>query len=68
MTGTVDVTVFNPAPGGGVSNVLPVAIVQSQKHVYLPVIVRNYPAIPAAPLARVMNWLQRAALEYLFRF
>ncbi len=67
ITGTVPVTVFNPAPGGGPSNTLMVAIEQPKKLIYLPLIVRNYPtstALPIAQFKQVLRWMPPTILVY----
>jgi len=47
--GTASVTVFNPAPGGGLSNALSFSV-GAPKRVYLPLVLRDYPPIPAVPV------------------
>jgi serine protease len=47
--GTAYVTVFNPAPGGGPSNVVSF-LIGTPKRVYLPLVVKNYLPSPAAPV------------------
>ncbi len=43
--GTANVTVFNPAPGGGTSNAMSF-VVGTLKKVYLPAILKGYPPVP----------------------
>ena len=52
--GTASVTVFNPTPGGGTSNAASF-FVGSLKKVYLPLVLRNYPPVPAAPVLNAID-------------
>ena len=52
--GTASVTVFNPTPGGGTSNVASSLWVRRRK-VYFPLVLRNYPPVPAAPVLNAID-------------
>jgi hypothetical protein len=52
--GTARVTVYNPGPSGGTSNAM-LFLVGTLKKGYLPLIVRNYPPVPAAPVLNAID-------------
>lgn len=47
-TGTATITVFNPAPAGGLSNAVSF-LVGAPRKTYLPVVFKNFPPVPSAP-------------------
>ena len=62
-TGTVSVTAYNSAPGGGESNALTVTIVTAKKLVYLPLIERHAAVSHTAPLLQVFSWMHKLVFE-----
>jgi hypothetical protein len=53
-TGTATITVFNPAPGGGLSNPAPF-LIGAPKKLHLPIILKNFPPLPGVPTLNAIS-------------